>query len=218
MNIMGAIRTILFSIDQIAYSLIDDVYNLINTFASAEFFSNESIKTVMTNTYIIIGIFALFKIVLLLINALINPDKLFEKEGGLTKIVTNTFIMFTLLIFVPILFNESMKIQSMIVEGNYVNKLFGVKVAANSNPGNMFKTYAISSLVRPNGSLAQMKDDGSGYEKTDSCPDDHTHCAKAIEDYNAAIFGNKNTNKMFSTLLSHMEDYVKDDNGNKIYV
>ena len=232
LDFMGEIRTVLFTIDQVAYSLVDDAYNLIVKFASASFFKDSSVEMIMKNTYIIIGLFALFKIALLLVNALVSPDKLFDKDKGLGIIVRNVFIMFALLVFVPILFKESRNVQSTIVNGNYINKLFGLNVPNEYNPGDMFKRQAILALVHPNVQFVKTKDDkknsgaevvkdGEKYIVDDNyCKDNSTHCKEAIEDYNSALFGD-NRDHMFSTLLSHMGDYVKEDFGNgteKIYV
>ena len=211
-NVWGIIRTVLFTIDQVAYSLIDNAYDLINAFASASFFNDGTVETVMQNTYIIIGLFALFKIALLLVNALINPDKLFDKESGFAIIVRNVVIMFALLIFVPILFKESMKIQNVITEGSYINSLFGLKVSDDYNPGNTFKRQAIKALVKPNEYVATQKNDV--FEATDNCPDNSTHCKDAIDDYNEAISGDGD---LFALLSEHIKDYVKVDD-NKIYV
>lgn len=232
LDFIGEIRTVLFFIDQVAYSLIDDAYNLIVKFASASFFKDSAIEMIMKNTYIIIGLFALFKIAVLLVNALVSPDKLFDKEKGFGAIVRNIVIMFALLIFVPILFKESMKIQNTIVNGNYINKLFGLNVPNKYNPGDMFKRQAILALVHPNVQFVETKNnekkssaeivkDGVKYKVDNKwCLDNSTHCKKAIEDYNEALFGSQ-SDHMFSTLASHMGDYVKNDFGNgteKIYV
>lgn len=216
LDLMGELRTILFMIDQVAYSLIDNAYNLIVAFSKASFFKDGTVEVIMKNTYIIIGLFALFKIALLLVNALVSPDKLFDKDKGLGAIVRNIVIMFALLVFVPILFKESMKIQETIVSGSYINKLFGLNVPDNYNPGDMFKSQAILALVHPDDAFATREDDG--YVKKDICHDDSTHCKAAIEDYNAALFGNKREDHMFATLLGHMGDYANDENGVKTYI
>lgn len=215
LDLMGELRTILFTIDQVAYSLIDNAYNLIVAFSKASFFKDGTVEVIMKNTYIVIGLFALFKIALLLVNALVSPDKLFDKDKGLGVIVRNIVIMFALLVFVPILFKESMKIQETIVSGNYINKLFGLNVPDNYKPGDMFKSQAILALVHPNDAFATREDDG--YVKKDICHDDSTHCQAAIEDYNAALFGEKREH-MFATLLGHMGDYANDKDGVKTYV
>ena len=72
----GSIRTILVSIDSIAYDLIDNMYNLIKDFARAEIFNSESIIKMRESLYIIISIFALFRLAVLLINSIISPDKI----------------------------------------------------------------------------------------------------------------------------------------------
>lgn len=217
LDLMGELRTILFTIDQVAYSLIDNAYNLIITFSNASFFKDGTVEVIMKNTYIIIGLFSLFKIALLLVNALVSPDKLFDKDKGLGVIVRNIVIMFALLVFVPILFKESMKIQETVVSGNYINRLFGLNVPDNYNPGDMFKSQAILALVHPNDAFATRED--NGYVKKDICHDDSTHCQAAIEDYNKALFGSDEERKhMFATLLNHMGDYADDANGDKTYI
>ena len=227
LDAVGNIRTILFTIDQVAFSLIDNAYNLIVVFSKAEFFKSDAITGIMNSTYVVIGLFALFKMAVLLVNAIVSPDRLFDKDKGFVVIIRNVVIMFALLIFVPILFKESMNLQSTIVEGNYVNRLFGLNVPDNYNPGDMFKAQAISALVHPNEAFAVYKNNKyeitTGNNGTDKyCKDDSTHCKEAIEDYNKALFGTEEQRKhMFSTLLDHMGDYVKDDFGNgkeKIYV
>ena len=227
LDAVGNIRTILFTIDQVAFSLIDNAYNLIVVFSKAEFFKSDAITGIMNSTYVVIGLFALFKMAVLLVNAIVSPDRLFDKDKGFVVIIRNVVIMFALLIFVPILFKESMNLQSTIVEGNYVNRLFGLNVPDNYNPGDMFKAQAISALVHPNEAFAVYKNNKyeitTGDNGTDKyCKDDSTHCKEAIEDYNKALFGTEEQRKhMFSTLLDHMGDYVKDDFGNgkeKIYV
>lgn len=242
LDALGNVRTILLTIDQVAYSSIDNAYNMITKFARAEFFTNEAVVSIMRSTYIIIGLLALFKIALLLINAMISPDKLFEKGAGLGGIVKNICIMFVLLIAVPVLFNESMKIQQVIVDNDYVNRLFGINAGSNSNIGDMFKTSAISALINPDSDIATLTTttdasgnkirqyvlrtkDKVGAEKATaagekcSSSNSSTHCEDAINDYNKAVLSNDQTarNHMFSTLINHVGDYIKTDGG-QIYV
>lgn len=242
LDALGNVRTILLTIDQVAYSSIDNAYNMITKFARAEFFTNEAVVSIMRSTYIIIGLLALFKIALLLINAMISPDKLFEKGAGLGGIVKNICIMFVLLIAVPVLFNESMKIQQVIVDNDYVNRLFGINAGSNSNIGDMFKTSAISALINPDSDIATLTTttdasgnkirqyvlrtkDKVGAEKATaagekcSSSNSSTHCEDAINDYNKAVLSNDQTarNHMFSTLINHVGDYIKTDSG-QIYV
>ena len=70
------------------------------------------------------SIFALFRIAIILVNAIINPDKLTDSKNGFLPVLRNFVLMFVLLVLTPRLFTEAYKIQSTIVEGNYIQKLF----------------------------------------------------------------------------------------------
>ena len=54
-------------IDSIAFSLIDNAYNLIVYFAGNEFFDIKIINDLKENVYMIVFMFALFRLALLLI-------------------------------------------------------------------------------------------------------------------------------------------------------
>ena len=158
------LRSIAVMLDSIAFNLIDNAYSLIYTFASGSLFKVELIQTVMNNTYVIIGIFALFRIALILVNAMINPDKLNEKGNGIGNVLTNLVVMFVLLIMTPILFRELVtgytksdgteekSLQQIIVEGNYIQKIFLNSPEKgwsddNSKPAATMRTIAASSLI-----------------------------------------------------------------------
>lgn len=108
-------RAVAVMIDSVAFTLIDQAYNVIVAFSKASLFKDETIQAVMNNTYIIIGIFALFRIAMLLVNAIINPDKLNEKGNGLGNVLANLIVMFVMLIMTPILFKEAYSLQETIV-------------------------------------------------------------------------------------------------------
>ena len=184
-------------IDSIAFALVDDLYNLIVDFSKLEFFSSDAIKSVMKSTYVVISIFALFRIAIILVNAIINPDKLTDSKNGFLPVLRNFVLMFVLLVLTPRLFTEAYKIQSTIVEGNYIQKLFLRSSAKAENPGKELKKIVISSLVYPDKNFATY-DVEEGYKingpYADKCDG---NCKKAIEAYNNDVLtGNEG---MFTT-------------------
>lgn len=192
-------RSIAIMIDSVAYSLIDNAYNLIVTFSSGSLFNDDVISSVMNNTYIIIGIFALFRIALILVNAMINPDKLNEKGNGLGNVLANLIIMFVILIMTPIIFKEAFSLQETIVKGHYIEKIFlNAGTIEGKNPGNDMKSIAIGSLITIN-------------EKAEGSPNCNKTCHDAIDEYNK--MKDKN-NFEFSTLAKYIGVSVDD----KIYV
>lgn len=212
MLVLGWIRAVGIWIDSIAYGLIDNLYNLIDVLAKAELFDETAIVTIMKNTYVVISIFALFRIALLLVNAIINPDKLNDKENGITSVLRNLIIMFALLIFTPLLFKEAYSIQSTIVGGNYVSKIFtGGNVTTSGNPGKTMQRIAIKALIYPNEKLATQDSNGK-YVATDDCG---SKCEDAIEAYNDNILSGDEG--LWSTLTKYIGTTEKVD-GEKEFV
>lgn len=199
-------RAIAVMIDSVAFTLIDQAYNVIVAFSSASLFKDETIQAVMHNTYILIGIFALFRIAMLLVNAIINPDKLNEKGNGLGNVLANLIVMFVLLIMVPILFKEAYSLQETVVNGNYIQKIFlNSNSLDNINPGDTMRSIAIGSLITIN------KEAQDQY-KAGKCSN---NCNDAIESYNKMA---KNNNFEFAKLGKYIGVSIKDDDGNTVYV
>lgn len=199
-------RAIAVMIDSVAFTLIDQAYNVIVAFSSASLFKDETIQSVMNNTYIVIGIFALFRIAMLLVNAIINPDKLNEKGNGLGNVLANLIVMFVMLIMVPILFKEAYSLQETIVSGNYIQKIFlNSDSLDNINPGDTMRSIAIGSLIT-------IDEEAQKQYKAGNCS---KNCNKAIESYNDMA---KKNNFEFTKLGKYIGVTIKDDDGNTVYV
>lgn len=199
-------RAIAVMIDSVAFTLIDQAYNVIVAFSSASLFKDETIQSVMNNTYIVIGIFALFRIAMLLVNAIINPDKLNEKGNGLGNVLANLIVMFVMLIMVPILFKEAYSLQETIVSGNYIQKIFlNSDSLDNINPGDTMRSIAIGSLIT-------IDEEAQKQYKSGNCS---KNCNKAIESYNDMA---KKNNFEFTKLGKYIGVTIKDDDGNTVYV
>ena len=213
-------RTIGIWIDSIAYGLIDNIYNLIDVLASGTLFEENTILTIMNNTYIVISIFALFRIALILVNAMINPDKLSDKENGIGSVLRNLVIMFVLLIFTPMLFREAYYIQKTVVENHYISKIFNGKVESSDNPGKTMQRIALQALIHPDtdvhtpgGTVPEIANfQGGKYVPGSECGGD---CEEAINDYNANIL--TGDQDLWSTFTKHIGKTEKVD-GETVYV
>ena len=172
-------------IDSIVYGLIDNIYNLINSLASAELFDAGAINDIMKNTYILVSILAFFRIAILLVNTMINPDKLTDKESGLVQILRNLVLVFVFLVIVPIAFSTLREVQSKIVSGNYINKIFlGEDSTEGKSPGKVMQKIAVSSLIYPDERLYD-KVDGKKELKSEC----NSTCEKAVNAWNDMMNG-----------------------------
>ena len=188
-------------IDTIAFSLVDNAYNLIVFFAGASFFENGAIKKIMNSIYVIISLFALFRLALLLVNAMISPDKLYDNKVGIGKIGLNVVIMFVLLIITPTIFRYARELQTFVVEKDIIGRMFGLGVAnfstytedGNSekkddgyNPGIVMQKMVINSLIYPD---EEFYDSETNEINTETCTG---KCPGIIEDYNTMMGGDYN--------------------------
>lgn len=219
-------RTIGIWIDSIAYGLIDNIYNLIEVLASASLFEEGTVLTVMNNTYVALSIFALFRIALILVNAIINPDKLTDKENGIGSVLKNLIIMFVLLIFTPMLFREAYHLQNVIVSNHYIADIFSVNGVNNSdNPGKTMQRIAISALVHPDTDAIEDGETTPAIASYDSASGTYVagsncgnNCEEAIDDYNQYILDKQGTGEnLWSTLTRHIGRTEK-VNGDTVYV
>lgn len=193
-------RAIGIWIDSIAFSLIDNIYNLIVEFSKLTFFQENTILNVMKSTYVVISIFALFRIALILVNAIISPDKLTDSKNGMGPVLRNLLLMFVLLIFTPTIFNKAYSLQKTIVEGNYVQKIFLQTSAENQNPGKEMKKIVVTALIHPDERIATYNSETKQYDIVDTgCTG---NCKDAIDEYNKML--KNNGDSMFTVFTKYI--------------
>lgn len=153
-NFFGIIRAIFMFIDTVFFGLVDNAYNLISDLAGNRIFDAQVISSIRINLYVIMGLFAFFRIAVILVNSMINPDKLNEKGNGITNVGINILIMFVLLIAVPIVFEKAYEYQGTIVKDHIVEKMFlNTDTLEESDPGRAMQSIAIGSLITWNDNI-----------------------------------------------------------------
>lgn len=102
-------------IDRSVYNLIGMILQGIFDIAGIQLLSNDVIQEFSQRVYVILGIFMLFKLTVSLLNALINPDMLTDKQQGTNKLVTRVIAMIAMLVLVDPAYNELMTLQTNIL-------------------------------------------------------------------------------------------------------
>ena len=107
LNFVGPLRVVCITIDHVLYSLLGKVYSIVIGFSSAELLNHDTIKQMSNNLYVLIGVIAFFRLAVVLVNAIIDPDKLNEKGKGISNIFFRVVGMIILLVVTPFLFQKS---------------------------------------------------------------------------------------------------------------
>lgn len=153
---LSPLRVICMAIDGVLYSLLDNAYDLVIKLSTAELLKHTTIKSLTENLYIIFGVVAFFRLALLLVNAIIDPEKLNEKGKGLSNIFFRVVGMIILLAVTPFLFEMSYELQGKIVGADASQNIIfktilgnnaNIASSDNSNAGKALQNIALSSLI-----------------------------------------------------------------------
>lgn len=228
---LGPLRAICMAIDGVAFSLLDNAYMLVIKLSTAELFQHETIRSITNNVYILIGVVAFFRLAIVLVNAIIDPEKLNEKGKGLSNIFFRVVGMVILLAVTPFLFQLSYELQGKIVGGDAdKNIIFKTILGDNANMGGQnagkaLQNIALSSLITVNENYYEDFDqlvcvsngDGTctnqgGYVYGKEC--DWDNCYSAVSLYND-LYVNED---MSPTKLAKWAGVSKKIDGEEVYV
>lgn len=236
-SFIGPFRAIAMAIDGVAFSLLDNAYNVVMELSTAEFLKHDTIQNLIQSMYILVGVVAFFRLALVLVNAIIDPEKLNEKGKGLSNIFFRVVGMIIILFLTPFLFQMSYELQGKIVgsktSGKSENIIFKTILGdkaniGGANAGKALQNIALSSLITVNDEYVESftplecvpNDNGTctnqgGYVYDDSkgkC--DWDNCKSAISLYND-MYVNED---MSPTKLGKYAGVSKKIDGEEIYV
>lgn len=191
---LSPLRAICMAIDGVLYSLLDNAYDLVIKLSTAELLKPATIKSLTGNLYIIFGVVAFFRLALLLVNAIIDPEKLNEKGKGLSNIFFRVVGMVILLAVTPFLFEKSYDLQEKIVGADASKNIIfktilgnnaNITSSNNSNAGKALQNIALSSLITIDENYLKnaSSDDSKDKEKVILCK------YKEIKDDNGKVKG-----------------------------
>ncbi len=118
MDFLSSIRSLVASIDIFISGMISKVYTLLLQLADVNI-ANEFVDSVINRVYGIIGLFMLFKLVLVIINYIVDPDK----QQSASKIVQRVIIALVLIPTVPAIFEKAYQLQGIILRDNIIGNI-----------------------------------------------------------------------------------------------
>ena len=91
------IRWALGWLEKSVYHVLGFVYEVFCAVANSELFSGETIYQVISKIQLILGIFMIFKLSMMIIKSMVNPDMLSDKQNGASSVITRIVLSLVML-------------------------------------------------------------------------------------------------------------------------
>lgn len=174
--IVDLLRSIFFFIDNLIYTFIVTLYNLLVDIAETSIFTEEVIDLFASKVYALLGIFMLFKVSFSIISYIVNPDEFLDKSKGVGKLIGNIIVTLVLLIATPWIFSQAMDIQRIVLRDNVLGKIFStqeINTQVVTDPGNTMSYETFKAFYHLN------------YDSHPECEGIETYGEKSEGNYNA---------------------------------
>ena len=117
------IRSISFMLDKLIIGLIDKFYEYFEILINGTLLTDSMVKGMMDRVYIIVGVFVVFRLAMLLINYIINPQEVLDEKLGVNALVTRVILGLILMIFMPNIFGYAFDLQGAIFEDKIIENI-----------------------------------------------------------------------------------------------
>lgn len=126
---------------QLFYPLIAQLYEVFRKMGLL--FYNDDFSAIYKKISLVLGIYMVFRISFWLIELLVNPDKITDKEKNPSKIITRTILVVVMLAITPTIFKYAFRIQYEIVDKGVIEKII---VLNGTNTGDNTGRYLAANL------------------------------------------------------------------------
>lgn len=117
------IRTVSWTFDKLLISFIGKFYEYFEILISGELLTDTMVRSMMNRVYLIIGVIIVFRLMMLLINYIMNPSEVMDEKLGVNALVKRIIIGMILIIFMPQIFQYAFRIQDAILNDNIIENV-----------------------------------------------------------------------------------------------
>lgn len=159
LNFVNTIRDISFYFDRLLLRLIEKVYEYFKILVNGEFFDAETLAGFASRIYLFIGIIIFFKLAIVIIKKIGNPDSVTDEKSGLGGSVKKISTGLILIVIIPLCFDMALKLQGAILKDNVIQFIItGEKTSEETNsrytPGANIGYTVFSGFMTANNSTA----------------------------------------------------------------
>ncbi len=131
------------------YKICSWMFKIFIVLSGKQLISNSSYQILSRNTYVIVGVVALFVLAFALLKGMINPDDSKSGTSAIKKMVINLVTSVAILAIVPFAFNFAYDVQDSIINYNTIGGFFGFGSLGEqgADEGNNAATVAANQIV-----------------------------------------------------------------------
>lgn len=155
------LRTIGFWIDTLLVSFIGRIYDYFLQVIKGTMFNKTVVNELLKNIYLFIGIIMFFRLMMIVVKYLLNPDLVNDNKVGVTQLIQRCIIGLAGILFMPTIFNFFMDFQSHIVEDSLIQQIIiphdmiqSVNKSIDKG-GKYIGTYVLSGFLAPSENATQ---------------------------------------------------------------
>ena len=142
--------TFLSLLNGMIYGLVSTLCGLFSELSNVVLFNDAVVQQFTRRIYVVLGIYMLFKLAISLLNSIINPDNLLDKEKGMQKIITRSVMALAMLVLVPSVFDIAIGYQDSIAKAVPKIIIGAGDVDNLEGQGEVLASTALKAFIIPN--------------------------------------------------------------------
>lgn len=149
-------RTISYQLDKLLIGIMSSVYAVFDKLLGGTMFNEDLLNYVLRRVYLFVGVIILFRLILLLMKYLTNPELTSDDKAGVNSLIKRVIIGVMGMLFIPLLFDLMLKFQVSVLNDQVVQQiLIPVDILERTEEmhqdgGRFIGTYVMSGFLTPN--------------------------------------------------------------------
>jgi len=149
------LRTIGFWLDTNLVKLIARLYTYFYTLLDGTMFNEKVVSALMQNIYVFIGIIMFFRLLMVVIKYVVNPDLVDDAKLGTNLLIKRCIIGLCGILFIPTLFDLALDFQTSILKDQIIQQIIIPKEMLKTvrkkmdNAGKYIGTYVLAGFISP---------------------------------------------------------------------
>lgn len=161
-GILYIVRGISFFLDIMLINFIGTLYTYFTDFLSGTIFNESVVNAVMRNVYIFIGVVVFFRLMMVLLKYIVNPELISDGKIGASNLVKRVIIGIAGITLIPTIFNFANDFQAAFLKDQVIQRLIvpedllEVTKKKVDNAGKYIGTYVMAGFFNPSSKVSPV--------------------------------------------------------------